>query len=238
MVVVTVFSLLRKAEPTPTSAFLQFLRDFRFKLPPRFLPTSLTPHHPRIKSPMSRSSAALQQWLKFRQSLSSTSPTILNLRAHNLLTPPSRLALTTTRNGTTSPRRPFHSTQYRSAKGKSARPAPALRRKMRDSEAGLEPAWQGKDGVGLINNKGFYMNSLSVDTPELIAKFKEWSEYLYADASSHGLLENISYRTFEDVAIKVFDVIDGPPNPHRIRSISTGEIFDFKPIKWRCSGRR
>ncbi|OKO91605.1 hypothetical protein PENSUB_13012 [Penicillium subrubescens] len=92
---------------------------------------------------------------------------------------------------------------------------------MRDSEAGLEPAWQGKDGVGLINNKGFYMDSLSVDAPELIAMFKEWSESLYADASSYGLLENISFRTFEDVAIKVFDVIDGPPNPHRIRSIST-----------------
>lgn len=178
---------------------------------------------------MSRSSAALQQWLNFRQSLSSTSPNMLNLRANNLLTPPSRLALTTTRNGTTTLRRPFHSTQYRPAKGKrdSARPAPALRRKMRDSEAGLEPAWH-SNGVGYINNKGFYMDPPSVSMTKVTAAFKEISQSMYDEACEKGLLEGISFRTFEDVALKVFNAMDGPPNPQKIRAISSGGIFDSK----------
>jgi TPR repeat protein len=177
---------------------------------------------------MSRSSAALQQWLNFRKSLSSTSPNMLNLRANSLLTPPSRLALTT-RNGTITPRRPFHSTQYRPAKGKreSARPAPALRRKRETSEAGLAPAYQASDGVGHLNNKGFYTDSVSVDVPKIIALFKQMSQSLYDDACEQGHLEGISFRTFEDVSIKLFSAMDGPPNPQKIRMISTGEILDF-----------
>jgi hypothetical protein len=175
---------------------------------------------------MSRPSAALQQWLYFRQSLSHTSP-MLNLRTSNPLTPATRLALTTARNGTDNSRRPFHTTQYRPSKARreSARPAPALRRKRKESEAGKDAIVTVEDGIGLLNTKGFYMDPLFVKVDKLVPNFLIMSQSIYDDASSDGLLPGISFRTFEDTAIKLFKSVRGTPNPHIIRSISTGKRF-------------
>ncbi|CEJ54607.1 hypothetical protein PMG11_00911 [Penicillium brasilianum] len=171
---------------------------------------------------MSRPSAALQQWLHFRQSLSHTS-LMLNLRTSNPLAPATRLALTTARNGINNSRRPFHTTQYRPSKARreSARPAPALRRKKEDSEAGKDAIRATEDGFGLLNTKGFYMDPLSVKIDKLVPHFLLVSRSIYDEASRDGLLPGISFRTFEDTAIKLFKSVRGTPNPHIIRSIST-----------------
>jgi hypothetical protein len=69
------------------------------------------------------------------------------------------------------------------------------------------------------------MDSVSVNVPKVTKAFNELSQSLYDDACKDGLLEGVSLRTFEDVAIKLFKAIEGPPNPQIIRSISTGEIL-------------
>lgn len=57
------------------------------------------------------------------------------------------------------------------------------------------------------------------------------SQAMYSDASDNGLLPGINFRTFEDVTIKLFKGVNGPPNPQVIRSISTGKIqFDRQAI--------
>lgn len=69
------------------------------------------------------------------------------------------------------------------------------------------------------------MESISVNTEKLIPLFKRMSQSIYDDADGDGLLPGISFRTFEDTAIKIFKSIHGKPNPHIIRSISTGKKF-------------
>ncbi|KAF3394057.1 54S ribosomal protein L12 [Penicillium rolfsii] len=114
-------------------------------------------------------------------------------------------------------------TQCRPAKSNrdSARPAPALRRKRETSNTGRAPAYLASDGVGHLNSKGFYMDPITVDIPKIIAIFKQISQSLYDDACHQRHLEGISFRTFEDVSIKIFKAMDGPPNPQKIRAIST-----------------
>lgn len=173
---------------------------------------------------MSKPSAALQQWLRFRQSLSTIPPNILTPRA-------TRTILPTFPNGTTTSRRPFHNTHYRLAKtNRDARPAPSLRRQKKRVESGQEPARISADGVGVLNNKGFYMGSITMNLDALLVRFQVMAEAMYNDASDRGLLPEISFRTFEDVTIKLYKGINanGTPNAQLIRSISTGEISDHQ----------
>lgn len=72
---------------------------------------------------------------------------------------------------------------------------------------------------------GFYMEELSVNIPRVIDLFNKVSESMYMDASYKGLLPGINYRTFKDVAIKLFNSVHGTPNPQVIRAISAGKIF-------------
>jgi hypothetical protein len=81
------------------------------------------------------------------------------------------------------------------------------------------------DGVGVLNNKGFYMRELSLDLPTAVERFNQLSESMYDDARISGLLPGISYQTFQDVTIKLFKGIQGPPNPQVIRAISSGKII-------------
>lgn len=172
---------------------------------------------------MSKPSAALQQWLRFRQSLPTTPPNILTPRASRLLP--------TVPKGTTASRRPFHNTHYRPAKtNRDARPAPSLRRQKRRVESGQEPARIPADGAGVLNNKGFAMGSITINLDALLVRFQVMAEAMYNDASDRGLLPEISFRTFEDVTTKLYKGINanGTPNAQVIRSISTGEISDHQ----------
>lgn len=82
----------------------------------------------------------------------------------------------------------------------------------------------------MLNNKGFYMGSITMNLDALLVRFQVMAEAMYNDASDRGLLPEISFRTFEDVTIKLYKGINanGTPNAQVIRSISTGEISDHQ----------
>ncbi|KAJ5169007.1 uncharacterized protein N7482_004601 [Penicillium canariense] len=170
---------------------------------------------------MPRPTAALQQWLNLRQNLSPKFPATLSPRANNLLTPPKCLALTISPNATFTSHRPFHSTQYKSAKpGRgSARPAPALRMKKRN-EAAQQALAQANGGPA--NPKGLNMRAIAGDYESKFGWFCTVAGSVYDAAVAAGHLPNISFRTFEDVSIKLFKAsLEGRPNAQAIRSIST-----------------
>ncbi|KAJ5693224.1 hypothetical protein N7462_002647 [Penicillium macrosclerotiorum] len=168
---------------------------------------------------MSRPSAALQQWLKIRQTLSAHNPAVLNYSANYHSVPSAKpLTLTTTSNGISVTRRSFHSTPTRNAKPNS-RPAPRLRSKTRETQTARGI---GKAGAEHVSHQGMFMPRLEGNREQGLLWFEQHADSIYDAAVQDGYLPSaISLATFKDVGTKLIRAsVSDKPNVQAIRKIS------------------
>jgi len=149
-------------------------------------------------------------WRQIHQTLSPTS--------HTLRTAQTCTALSS-HNST--PRRPFHTTQTRSA---SARQTPSLRRAARNNLPGNIDFPYDVNGLKL-DREGFWWGHINADVNTMLKEFEEVAHILYDISEGTTIMPpGVNFTTFKSVGEHLIRLSHShPPTAANVRSISIGK---------------